>query len=75
MYGMEVKTEVRPYKVEKLCEVCQKGKMLPTGSVFTMNPPLYQHRCDGPKCGHTSSYNKAYPVIEYHAVNETPVQA
>lgn len=60
---MERKTEVRPIKVDMICDVCGKGWMRPTNVTLTVYPPLYPHVCD--KCGHTENYSKCYPYIEW----------
>lgn len=45
--------------VKKKCSKCNQGEMKGTGVVFTVYPPLYQHKCE--KCGETRSFNDCYP--------------
>lgn len=37
------------------------GEMKATGTVFTVNPPLYQHECT--KCVNIVSHEESYPRI------------
>ena len=39
------------------------GEMKPTGTVLTVHPPLFPHRCE--KCGHETTAKRDYPRIEY----------
>ncbi len=58
---MEKKNQVIAYEVDNECEC--GGKMRPTGTCLTMNPPLFPHVCE--KCGKGETYNVCYPYIQY----------
>ena len=57
---------VTPFSVEMVCDSghpCCNGRMEPTGTVLTCNPPQYIHECT--KCKRKESYDKTYPFIDY----------
>lgn len=65
---METRKAVRPIQVNYECEC--GGKFLPTGICFTVNPPLYQHKCTD--CDRMENIsNKTYPYIEYVSYEES----
>lgn len=66
---MEEKTQVNTYEVKYKCNKCNEGYMIPSGFVYTTNPPKFQHICDNPNCGNIVTLDKAYPYIEYESQN------
>ncbi len=60
---MEKRTEVKTYKVELVCESCDKGTMEScAGVVLQSHPPQYPHRCT--ECGvETHISGTTYPYI------------
>lgn len=60
---MEIRTFVKPVKVEMSCPRCGSGRMLPGDTVLTTYPLQYPHECNS--CGYTETYRKIYPYIEY----------
>jgi hypothetical protein len=59
---MEIKTEVKTYRVEMQCDKCNDGRMEYTGIGMSLDPAIYQHRCN--KCDYMICYtNKKYPHI------------
>lgn len=58
---MEVKEEVKSFRIIQKCDKCKQGEMVPTGLTYTSYPPTYEHKCNC--CGWTTSYNKTYPAI------------
>lgn len=55
----EMKTRVKMYSVEYVCDECRKGVMQSTGITLTSNPPQYPHRCN--KCGAEQTFMECYP--------------
>ena len=55
----EVKTEVRTFNVEYVCDSCNQANMRSTGIVLTSNPPWYPHKC--PNCGACQDFRTSYP--------------
>lgn len=64
---MEIKNEVKVFKIDKSCDKCMDGNMIFTGESWTMGvKKSYGHKCD--KCGFFDSYEiKKYPIIEYES--------
>ena len=61
------KTEVKTFLVECICDNCGEGKMKPTGTCLTSNPPQYPHVCD--KCGATVTVlDMTFPYKSYEVV-------
>lgn len=54
-------TECKVFKVEMLCDQCEKGMMEPT-EVYMTAPPQYVHKCS--ICGYKKTYGKKYPYME-----------
>jgi hypothetical protein len=61
----EIKKEVKTYAINYHCDVCEE-LMSPTGSVFTLYPPLYEHTC---KNGHLKDFRVNYPRIEHEEIS------
>lgn len=61
----EIKTEVKCYKIIKICDECGEGLMVATGFPFTSNPPQYPHDCSNPECKIRENYFIQYPFIKY----------
>lgn len=59
----ELSKEVRTYEVSYICDVCEKGKMLPTGVMLASYPPQYPHRCNA--CGVENVFDRKYPQIAF----------
>lgn len=57
----EVTERVVPVQVHLACDC--GGQMVFTGSVFTMNPALYEHICKA--CDKRQKENRSYPFIRY----------
>jgi hypothetical protein len=58
----EIKTEVKTYKVDILCSICD-GVMHSTGVTFLTNPQKFEHKCT--KCDYKESFIELYPTIKY----------
>lgn len=56
----ELKTEVKVYHVDYICDKCDNGEMRYTGICLTSNPPQYRHICD--KCQDVQNLSNAYPT-------------
>ena len=58
---MEIKTEVKTYRVSYQCDKCGKGEMLQIGRFLMSDPPKFEHKCN--KCGGIQIFTgKQYPV-------------
>jgi hypothetical protein len=65
--NMEVRTEVNTILVEKICDKCEKGKMVATGKKLLSFPPLYVHKCNF--CDHEETFRDIiYPHYEYEKI-------
>lgn len=60
---MENKKEVKTFILDFECPQCKIGKLRPTGTCFTTNPPMFPHKCN--LCEYGETFNKQYPIIEY----------
>jgi hypothetical protein len=69
---MEKKTEVKVYQVDYICDKCGGGKVLYTGKVFPMNPPLYESKCK--KCGEVYRMRKTYPMVVHEEIESQKKQ-
>lgn len=58
----EIKTEMKLFSVDMICDECNWGRMRPTGVALMSNPPKYPHKCD--RCGHEVTYDVRYPMNE-----------
>ena len=63
---MEIKAEVKTYKVDYLCDECKVGYMRPTGRAFPTHPMKFQHKCTN--CENTKTFLEAYPVTRYENI-------
>lgn len=64
---MEIREELKTYRVKKICPKCKQGEMKPVENiVLSSYPAQYPHHCD--MCGHSEVYRKCYPSIEYETV-------
>lgn len=69
---METRKEVRTIQVDYRCPKCNRGFLRPTGNVLTVYPPRYPHKCNNPECDYGETFSdKAYPYIDYEAVDNT----
>lgn len=60
---MEIRQEVKTYKVHYMCDDKNcGGEMQPTGLCLTSMPPLYPHTCS--QCGISKNFPDTYPYIE-----------
>lgn len=65
---MEIKKEVKIYKIYKVCPRCKKGHMVSADSYTIFNNFLfgdsikYEHTCSN--CGYKEEYDKIYPFEE-----------
>ena len=60
---MEIKIEVKTFKVILECDECKDGIMIYNGIVLTSNPPQFPHICN--KCGEKKNIRgKKYPYIK-----------
>lgn len=67
---MEQRTEVKTYRVTRICDVCREGEMKPTGVSHPVWPVRYQHQCE--KCGDIVTFTFIYPRTEYEDVIKNP---
>ena len=60
----EIKSEVKTYEIDMVCDKCGQGYMRPVGNiVLTTSPLQYPHECT--ECGYMATYNKTYPYTAY----------
>lgn len=64
---MEIKTEVKTFEVDMICDDCKRGKMRNNGICYPMNPPLYPHFCTN--CNKQESYHFTYPYTTHEKIN------
>ncbi len=65
---MEIKKEVKSYRVDYICDKCKVGKMVPSGMCLTSYPAQYPHFCDDRMCGASKNFYETYPVMKYEEV-------
>lgn len=59
-----MKEIIKDMKVVRKSASCEcGGEFIPTGMVYTCNPPLYPHVCN--KCGSSENFKHSYPYIDY----------
>lgn len=58
---MEIRKEVKTYKVYYKCDECRSGTMEPTGICYSVAPPKFPHVCN--LCGHKENFRCTYPRI------------
>lgn len=56
---MEIKTAVKTFQVDYLCDMCKKYPMRPNNRHVPGYPTQYQHVCSG--CGFTKNFLEKYP--------------
>lgn len=59
----EIKTPVKVYHVEYICDSCGMDFMKFTGQMHSSYPPWFRHVC--PKCGESTALRYKYPRIVY----------
>jgi hypothetical protein len=67
---IEVKVEVKAFRVTALCSKCEKGSLEFNGASQAKIPALYHHTCTNKKCGHLEWLQTRYPTIRYEEVTE-----
>lgn len=55
----EFKCEVKTYKIDYICDICENGELESTGEIIQENPPKYDHKCNS--CGEHAYMIKRYP--------------
>lgn len=60
---MRIETPVTQVEVDEICDVCQKGRMRPTGQCFSCYPPVYEHICTD--CCARCNFEQTYPHLAY----------
>lgn len=69
---MEIKKEVKRYKIYKVCPQCEEGYMKSTnpytlfGNLLFGDNNNYEHTCS--KCGFKESYDCIYPCDEIEEI-------
>jgi len=59
---MEIKTEVKTFRIDFKCPKCDTGYLKHVGAVLTSNPPQYPHTCNNPECDYAETFmGKSYP--------------
>lgn len=62
--NMEMVAEAKTLIVERVCDVCKEGKMIPSGGAILFSDPImYPHICN--KCGNTENYKVRYPYYKF----------
>lgn len=69
---IEIRTELKVYKVELQCEKCDEGTMISTGEYQAVSPLRYFHKCSNKQCDNQIVIpgGKKYPVLEYKEVGD-----
>ena len=58
----EVKSEVKTFEIDMVCNKCGQGSMRPYGNiVLTTYPIQYPHQCTN--CGNIENYTVKYPYF------------
>ena len=63
----EISRKVVPYQYNYLCDKCEGGMMVSTGSKTSEG---YPHKCV--ICSHSSNLKAEYPHVEYYGDDEAP---
>ncbi len=66
---MEIKQEVRSFRITMKCDKCGEGEVLPTGAVYYTAPAQYGHQCN--KCEATFILPKKYPYLSVEPITTT----
>ena len=65
---MEIRNEVKVFKIDRPCEKCKEGNMIFTGESWSMGSrKSYGHKCDKCEFSDTNEIKK-YPIIEYQTI-------
>lgn len=67
---IEIKVEVKAFRVYALCSECNEGNMEFNGKTMAQVPALYHHTCANPKCNCHEWLKDRYPTIRYEEVTE-----
>jgi len=66
---MEVKTEVKTFETQYICDKCKVGEMKYTGYKVATGVPRYIHICQNAECREKMEIPKVhYPIISYERV-------
>ncbi len=65
---IEVKVEVKAYRVTALCSECGEGNMEFNGKTMAKIPASYHHTCANPKCNYQEWLQDRYPTICHEEV-------
>lgn len=57
---------VQPFEVIYICDICGEGEMKQTGTMISVSPPEWGHRCNN--CGCTHNMLDQYPTIRYKRI-------
>ena len=57
----EIKTEVKTYQIDYVCDECGCGYLRPTGEALLTHPPKYPHKCK--TCGFKKTFKNKYPTV------------
>ena len=58
----EIKSEVKTFQIDMVCDKCGQGYMLPVGNMVLATYPIqYPHQCTN--CGNVENYIIKYPYI------------
>ena len=58
----EIKSEVKTFQIDMVCDKCGQGYMLPAGNIVLATYPIqYPHQCTN--CGNVENYIIKYPYI------------
>ena len=58
----EIKSEVKTFQIDMVCDKCSQGYMLPVGNMVLATYPIqYPHQCTN--CGNVENYIIKYPYI------------
>ena len=60
---MEIKTNVKTYRVDYRCDQCKQENMVDTGKSIYVGGVMYEHQC--PMCGFRKNLNCKYPKLVY----------
>lgn len=63
---MEIRQEVRTFKIDMLCDACGQGYMRPTGMVLMSDTSKYVHRCNS--CDAPQNFTCNYPHYECEVI-------
>jgi len=65
----EVAIEVKPFRINMICDKCGAGLMMPTGRARGQQPNIeYEHKCNHMLCGEVVILNRVYPHVEFRDI-------